>query len=153
MSDTPHTCPRRMSDLGPWKREPNLDTWSTGHGLVGIQGEQLSCSLCGSLNPDLFMQWLRDGGQIGTTSKSYKAYIDCPYPNERYGATTEEQVAVEGGGSYRSISVYGRTAKLYFQHLDEAQQLEFVELYNSGRITFSGGFSFETLPFFMRSAA
>lgn len=153
MSDTTHTCPRRMNEMGPWQREPGLDTWTTGHGLVGIQGEQPSCSFCGSLHPDVFMQWLRDGGQIGTTSKNYKVYIDCPYPNERYGETTERQVAVDGGGSYRSISVYGRTAKLYFQHLDDAQQQEFVDLYNAGRVTFAGGFGFEALPFFMRSAA
>lgn len=153
MSATMHTCPHRMADIGPWEREPNLDTWATGHGLVGIQREQLSCGFCGSLSPDLFMQWLRDGGQLGSTSKNYKAYIDCPYPSERYGETTEKQVAIDGGGSYKSISVYGRTAKFYFQHLDEAQRREFVELYNSGHVTFAGGFGFETLPFFMGFAS
>lgn len=153
MSGTTHTCPRRMADMGPWQREPGLDTWETGHGLVGVQGEQPSCSFCGSLNPDVFMQWLRDGAQLGTTDKSYKAYIDCPYPNDRYGETTEKQVALEDGRSYRSISVYGRTAKFYFQHLDEAQQREFVDLYNAGSIAFSGGLGFGTLPFFMGPAA
>lgn len=153
MSAQLHTCPRRMNEIGPWQRQPDLDTWTTGHGVVGIQGDQLSCSFCGSLHPDAFMRWLRDGGTIDSTGKNYKAYIDCPYPNEHYGETTDEIITVDGGGSYRSISVYGRTAKFYFQHLDDAQRREFVDLYNAGRIAFAGGYGFEIYPFFMGPAA
>lgn len=148
-----HACPRRMNEIGPWQHQPDLDTWTTGRGVVGIQDEQPSCSFCGSLHPGTFMQWLRDGGPIGATSKNYKAYIDCPYPNERYGETTDEIITVDGGGSYRSISVYGRTAKFYFQHLDADQQREFVDLYNAGHTEFSGGQGFEIYPYFMRPAA
>ena len=73
-----HTCPRRMSDFGPWERKEGLDEYTKGHGLVG---QHRGCNFCGSMHPDDFMQAVRDGLEIGPTDKSYKLYVKgIPYP-------------------------------------------------------------------------
>lgn len=122
----PQTCPRRMSDFGPWERDENLDLWEIRDQLhKGLVARH--CSFCGSLHPDDFMTLLIEGWQLGTTDKNYKAYLGAPE---------------------------GRTeTKFYYQHLSEDQRKQFVELYNQRKITFQGGFGFSRLPFFMRAAA
>lgn len=139
------TCPRRMTELGPWERAEDLDSYVQGHGLIGIQHDNLSCSFCGSLSPDTFIQWIRDGARLVPSDKSYKCYVACPYPNERYGETKHE---ITEGGS-RVTSVYGREAKFYFQHLSDDQRAEFVDLYNERKITFGEPGDFYRFPFFM----
>ena len=63
-----------------------------------------TCSCCGSMHPDDFMDIARTGSaEIGPTGKSYKAYVDKQ----------------------------GRFSKFYFQHLSEEQMREFVDLYNA----------------------
>lgn len=64
----PQTCPRRMTEWGPWQREEGQDEWAIRHGYK-------RCSFCGSLHPDDFMAKLADGAELSTTSKTYKAYI------------------------------------------------------------------------------
>lgn len=141
------TCPRRMNEMGPWEREENLDDWTTGRGLAGVQGDNLSCSFCGSLHPDTFMEWVEAGGQIDPTDKSYKAYIHCPLPNPRYGETTH---SVLPSGT-KLTTVYGAEAKFYFQHLSTEQKRRFVDLYNDRTMKIAGG-NFYQMPFFMVSA-
>lgn len=85
------------------------------------------------------MQWLRDGGEVGPTDKSYKAYIKCPYSDPRAGETAEID---------RGISVYGITAKFYFQHLSEVQQHEFIRLYNAKQMNVGCPGHFYVLPYF-----
>lgn len=34
MADETTTCPRRMQEIGPWKYEPNLDSWQTNRWLT-----------------------------------------------------------------------------------------------------------------------
>lgn len=156
----PQTCPRRMAEHGPWERAEALDSWTTGHGVVGQDAVGLSCSFCGSLNPDRFMELVRDGWIVGPTDKNYKAYLDRPATGaekrakkERWLAgdigqaikraaeaegKTPEQVAEELDGAYRTENPMadsaGQTAKFYFQHLSVEQQGEFIALYNEHRM-------------------
>jgi len=98
-----------------------------------------SCSYCGSMHPDDFMEVARGAaeGELGPTDKSYKVYVDPGY------------------------------RKFYFQHLSEEQKQEFVDLYNArprrtyseDDLSFIGGDGpgmqvgypgyFYSLPFFM----
>lgn len=64
--------------------------------------EDNTCSYCGSLNPDEVLRRIKAGEEVGPTDKSYKLYIG------------------KSGGD-----------KAYFQHFDEKQGREFVELYNN----------------------
>lgn len=109
------TCPRReeqgMHLEGPFKHSgPNLDTWR----------QDRSCSYCGSMHPDDFIQYVKDGKKVGSTDKDYKAYVD-------------EDPRI----------------KFYFQHLSAAQRTEFIELYNAKKFNM-GEFPFYVLPFFCK---
>lgn len=111
------TCPRRMEG-GPWKLEENQDSWnSTGSGP--------SCSFCGSLHPDRFMELARGGWTVGPTDKTYKVYLSSP----------------EGEGDRKE-------AKFYFQHLSVQQQDEFIDLVNSRSMKIGYPGHFYVLPFF-----
>lgn len=111
------TCPRRMDDV---KGE---DRWITGRGLVSQSGE-LSCSYCGSLNPDTFMYWLSQGGEISPTDKNYKAYIRSPVTNGE--------------------------AKFYYPHLSDKQKNDFVRILNDGSMNIIYPGFFYQPPFFMK---
>lgn len=119
----PQTCPRRYEDLGPRAGGPNQDRWDIreqmAHGLVARH-----CSYCGSLHPDDFMEKVREGWAVGATDKNYKAYL--AKPNQPGGMES----------------------KFYFQHLNDDQKREFVDLYNAGRVHMPGG-RFYRYPFFM----
>ncbi len=121
------TCPRRMSDLGPWERKENLDTWTTGRGLIG-QSAELSCNFCGSLHPDTFMAWVEAGGEVGPTDKNYKAYIHSPATD---------------------AAPHGREAKFYYVHLGRDQKQRFIELYNDHTMKIGVPGNFYVFPFFM----
>lgn len=76
-----HTCPRRMSDYGPWQREENLDEWN-------IIGDDRCCSFCGSLHPDRVIELVEQHGFaiINGSDKCYKWYIHQPnVPNAGFG--------------------------------------------------------------------
>lgn len=126
------TCPRRMSDWGPWERAENLDTWTTGHGVTGQDRVGLSCSFCGSLHPDKFMELVRDSWVVGPTDKNYKAYLGrAAADNDHAGAEACSQ-----------------EAKFYYQHLSAEQRAEFIELHNAGRMRIGYPGHLYTLPFF-----
>lgn len=124
------TCPRRMAEYGPWEKTDGLDRWESRSGLVGQAEVGLSCSFCGSLHPDRFMELVRDGWSVGPTDKAYKAYL-------------QEPDAAEGQG--------GKSAKFYFLHLSSEQQAEFIDLHNSRRMTVGYPGHFYVLPFFADS--
>ena len=84
MTDT-HVCPRRAENPGPWKYD-TTDTWTTGRGLIGQDDVGPSCSYCGSLHPDRFMELIRDGWIVGPTDKNYKAYLARPYTADEIAA-------------------------------------------------------------------
>lgn len=170
------TCPRRMNEMGPWKREENLDDWTTGRGLAGVQGDNLSCSFCGSLHPADFLRLVGEGWIVGATDKSYKAYLARPYSadevasrrahweatdrtvravreiGERDGKTAEQIAAdIEKVAEVALAPSGGATiAKFYFQHLDGEQRAEFIELYNSGRMRIDSG-GFYVMPYFCKT--
>lgn len=80
-----------------------------------------ACSYCGSLEPDAFMALATFGNPVEPTDKSYKAYI-----------------RTEKG-----------TSKFYFQHLSDAQKVEFVRLVNDKVMVIDEPGRFYRLPFFM----
>jgi hypothetical protein len=81
-----------------------------------------TCTYCGSLPPDKFMEGVRNGAKVVPTDKNYKAYIDC---------------------------ADGRH-KFYFEHLSEEQKIEFVEMLNSKSINIGYPGHFYRLPYFIK---
>lgn len=115
------TCPRRIEMFGVWEYKEGMDSYETG-----------SCSFCGSMEPNIFMQAVRDGALLEPTDKNYKVYIELG-PKDM--------------------------TKFYFQHLDATQREEFVDLYSRGKIRVWGidekgnqhdRGRFYVLPYFMR---
>lgn len=175
MADQTQTCPRRMSDFGPWERTEGLDRWTTGHGVIGQDHIGLSCSFCGSLNPDRFMELVTEGWVVGPTDKSYKAYLESPLTDDEKAARREKWMtgdsiaqALRRGGERdgktpeqiqadltvewdRQASGWlhgSQTAKFYYQHLSEAQRDEFIDLINTKRMAIGYPGHFYVLPFF-----
>ena len=176
------TCPRRMSDWGPWKREEDLDTWDQRGGVIGQEKIGAGCSFCGSLHPDRFMELVREGWIVGPTDKGYKAYLGKPRTEEDIAARkakwmeakngiaqairdlgakdgkTPEQITadLEEHWTTRELPLIadgcGQEAKFYYQHLSEAQRAEFIELVNAGRMRTGYPGYFYRLPFFCRRA-
>lgn len=148
------TCPRRSEGGCDVK---DTDSWRSDD----------SCTYCGSLNPDIFMSRIEaETASLGATDKSYKAYIsndggesfkqtyrECPQDKEMTGSAGNKYMVsscTEGPDACthwvtRDIS----QTKFYFQHLSEPQRSRFIELLNSGKIKFVGGFRFYVLPFFI----
>lgn len=178
--DNQQTCPRRLTDFGPWERTEGLDSWTTGHGLVGQDQVGPSCSFCGSLHPDRFMELVRDGWIVGPTDKDYKAYLESPVTEEEAAARRErwmtsdavakairaigerdgkapEQIQANLDGEWDRQApglLHGaQSAKFYYQHLSDEQRDEFVELVNSGRMRIGTPGHFYRLPFFTRASA
>lgn len=126
-----HTCPRRIEDGrggdgGPFVGAGDLiDEYKPGHGIIG-QGR--GCSYCGSMHPDDFMEAMREGAELGTTSKNYKAYVRG-YKND----------GANGG-------------KFYFQHLTTEQRHEFITLLNERKVNFGAFGGFTVMPFFIGAA-
>jgi hypothetical protein len=87
-----------------------------------------ACTWCGSLEPDRFMELIRQGVAMSSTTKSYKVYL----------LSSDSQETWNG--------------KFYFQHLSVEQRVEFVRLYNAGALTFAYDGHFTVLPFFMKRA-
>jgi hypothetical protein len=171
------TCPRRMSDFGPWDRSEGLDKWTTGH-RVGQDAVGLSCSFCGSLNPDRFLELVREGWIVGPTDKSYKAYLGRPRTPEDIAARKAQWLVAELGiaATIRRLGEQdrktpgqieadveeewqtrqlpliengcGQEAKFYYQHLSPEQCQEFIDLANSGRMRIGIPGYFYRLPFF-----
>lgn len=104
------TCPRRLLPGG-------VDVWRD-HG---------SCSYCGSLHPDVFMERALAGTiRLGPTDKAYKVYVE----------------PVDGAEPLPSV-------KFYFHHLSEEQMDAFVVGLNGKQFKFGYPGYFYTLPFFL----
>lgn len=114
------TCPRRMTEFGPWLRRDGLDRFDSRHGLPG---DALNCSFCGSLDPETLLTWMSNGARITPTDKTYKLYI--------------------------SIN-NARDQKFYFQHLNQEQRTQFIAMYNLRDRPFKMGYPgyFYVLPYF-----
>lgn len=173
MSDTEpeaHTCPRRVEAYGRSAGRTGEDRWEYGHGLVGQAGIGASCSYCGSLHPDRFMDMVERGWWVDPTDKSYKAYLAEPLSAEQID---EEKKAWLAGGfpaavrdavadvaeaqeaieqEWQQIAAargHGQqAAKFYFQHLSVAQQNRFIELANTKIMKIGIPGYFYVLPYF-----
>lgn len=84
-----------------------------------------TCSYCGSLSADQFFAAIEAGAEVGPTDKSYKVYLRGDGVPEVRGA-----------------------AKFYFQHLDQAGQDRFIELFNAKRMKIGYPGHFYALPYF-----
>ena len=114
-------CPRRGESFRQTAEGELADHWRDN--AHNTEGGKHSCSYCGSIHPDEFMQAVRDGVEIGPTDKSYKAYM-------------------KGKGFDH--------AKFYFQHLSREQMVEFIELLNAGNMNIGFPGHFYTRPFFIK---
>lgn len=105
--DKPSTCVRRMNGIGSWEREPNLDNWIARPG--SSEGTySLTCSFCGSLNPDLVIYIMENCPcEIGPTDKNYKMYFNFD---------------IDGASM--------KHGKFYFQHLSDEQRTQFIKILN-----------------------
>jgi len=87
------TCPRRMTDFGPWDHKEDMDEWE-----VRVTGGPRHCSFCGSLHPDEFFAACEDCCKTGsmtridTTTKRGKFYVHGPVDAKfwNYHCTQEE---------------------------------------------------------------
>jgi hypothetical protein len=116
--------------------------------------EDNTCSYCGSLNNDYFMERLEAGDiECGPTDKSYKVYVrnkggdpfkqhyrNCPPDSPRHMSEDCDHWVT------REV----QETKFYFQHLTHSQMRRFVELMNAGKIALGAPGYFYTLPFFTR---
>jgi len=159
-------CPRRVE--APFQA-PGPDRWRDRASFAGGIGP--SCSYCGSLKPETFMDRVRDGWIVGPTDKSYKAYLSQPYTSEQLEQIKSgdaiwkaaRQVSLDQGlpedeataaadahwNKYEAPARKGiQVAKVYYQHLSETQRREFIELYNAGQMQIGYPGCFYALPFF-----
>lgn len=103
------TCPRRIAEGhasadSPLVYDgPNQDEWR----------RDKTCSYDGSLHPDVFMEYVKAGKEVGTTDKGYKFYLD------------EYEGTVAGA------------KKFYTHHLSEDQGYEFFYLWQAGEINWA----------------
>jgi len=101
-----YTCPRRIAEGrhygdSPLRGDgPDQDEWR----------DDKTCSYDGSLHPDVFMEYVKKEGMVGTTDKAYKFYMP-DYEGEVAGV-----------------------AKFYTHHLSEEQGWEFWKLWKSKKV-------------------
>lgn len=95
MSDT-FTCPRSLAEGRPF--EASWENRDDG---------RRHCSWDGSMHPDDFMEYVKDGKLVGSTDKSYKFYAS----DDGFG-------------------------KFYTHHLSDEQGHEFWALWQAGKINF-----------------
>jgi hypothetical protein len=128
-----------------------------------------TCSYCGSLSPEKFFEACERGDELGPTDKSYKVYVHRPNPEAghvvRIGSETGPLVDRDGNWRVENPTpeeiaagrydrpIYGTASatthdKFYFQHLDEAGQVKFIDLYNTRKLRLGFPGHFYRLPFF-----
>lgn len=168
-----HLCPRRLENPGPWNLSEQ-DLWEYGHGFAGQDGVGPSCSYCGSLEPDRFMELVEQGWWVDPTDKTYKAYLSEPLTDEqvaqrradwmnsgwvrrvRDAACTDHAENLDATVEREwqempAAAGHGEAiAKFYFQHLSQQQQERFIELINDGSMRIGTPGHFYSLPFFIK---
>jgi hypothetical protein len=172
----PHTCPRRLEAPGRWRGDDGVDLWEYGRGLSGQDSAGPSCSYCGSLKPDRFMQLVSEGWWVDPTDKSYKAYLAQPLTDDQVAQARDRWMAGDFVARVRaaacadhadnvdqavehewqqmpSASGHGQVvAKFYYQHLSSEQKDQFIELVNTKRMKIGIPGHFYVLPFFCTPA-
>jgi len=121
------TCGRRGED---GTEDPNGVFKFSGTDKDSYQ-EDGTCSYCGSLSPELFLDGIEKGElEVEPTDKNYKVYVrrlageKLPLPS-------------------------GNMGKFYFQHFSAEQKHKFIDMVNEKRIKFGTPGYFYRLPFFM----
>jgi hypothetical protein len=143
--------------------------------------EDRTCSYCGSLHPDDFLDAVAAGAPVGPTDKSYKAYIDLPQaepdklrvvssqwapicPGEGWIEATPDLCETydwqpwgegrPGDVMWVTLMPQGpvRHGKFYFQHLDDDQRWRFIDLYNSKQMQLGYPGHFYVRPYFCAPA-
>ncbi|MEA3042986.1 MAG: hypothetical protein QOH47_824 [Sphingomonadales bacterium] len=95
-------------------------------GITANWRDDRTCSYCGSLHPDDFMEQVEAGAELIPTDKRYKVYIRSAERGQQ---------------------------KFYFEHLDNAQRDRFLELLNAAGLKLALPGFFYVLPFFIGPAA
>jgi len=152
-------CPRRfelggMGVGGPFNY-PDHDQWR----------DDQTCSYCGSMSPETFMQAARDGKSIGPTDKNYKAYVTEPLTDDEKAIARQQQI-----GRYVGMGISEEQAtseadadpvlgegkhlgKFYYVHLSEEQQNDFIAMLNAKSVHVGYPGRFYRLPFFITRKA
>lgn len=127
-----HYCPRRDESPNPsayGDGSATPDSWYRRYGRKGPR----SCTYCGSLHPDDFMDVVRTGsGKIGPTDKNYKVYVTIP---TLLYTPTSTFTNHDGKKVVQKLPKTPATLKFYFQHLSEDDRREFVDEYNRRPVT------------------
>lgn len=137
-----HVCPRRGENPGPFRR-PEIDTWDNDD----------SCSYCGSLDPYTLMERIEAGTvALGATDKNYKVYVHnaggAQFKQNYRDCPREGRTCTGPDDCTHWVTRESDETKFYFQHLNEEQKLQFVELLNNKKLKFEGGQGLYVLPFF-----
>lgn len=93
-----------MFEWGPWEQREGLDSFTNRPSFGNQHKLGLSCTFCGSLDPNVVMAGLRDGTlYLSGSDKSYKTYI----------------------GSAETV----QAGKFYFVHLNAEQAAELLAIW------------------------
>lgn len=156
-------CPRRAETTRAF---PGPDTWRQEPRMAGASEMATPvCSYCGSLAPERFLELVQAGWLVEPTDKSYKAYLHRPLDAveieqrwlqwlsdsvtravrqvEEASGKSPEQVEAAMTRRWehdRPMWTMNCEAKFYFQHLSQAQQNTFIELYNTKSMVMLGRF-------------
>lgn len=152
-------CPRRVET--PFI-DDGEDEWKERDGYR-------SCSFCGSMHPDDFFAAIDRGRMLIGTDKNYKVYVEMPHPSagkqivvgsesgpafDREGKPNKPDLTLieKARGRYdrKIMGTAGPTtqAKFYYQHLDDAGQDRFIQLYNDQQINLEPRFGLYRAPYF-----
>ena len=140
-------CPRRMESL-MFADKPGEDLY---------RSDDDSCTHCGSLNPDTFMQRVERGDvRLCPTDKNYKVYIHND-GGEQFKQTYRDCYTQGAKDCKHDTCTHWVTrdmsqAKFYFQHLSDAQKDRFIELLNANSVKMEYPGYFYVLPFFCTRA-
>ena len=110
------------------------------------------CDYCGSLNGDTFMRLIReDKVTLEPTDKNYKVYVQAK-DDEKLFDFHHSGVRNDRGVMEFVLEKRSHT-KFYFLHLSVAQQRQFVDLMNAGKVKFEYPGYFYRAPFFIQQGA
>lgn len=139
MSGDPQTCPRRVREVGPWRRDEYLDYWRRDrwnrkdNKWPSEFPKPRTCSFCGGIHPEDALSLLQQGWEVGRTDKFYKRYLNPP------GSAAYQQAIIQGLRERRLRTEVETTSppdhprsspmvKLYTMHFSEEQADRFNEL-------------------------
>ncbi len=128
-----HACPRGAEHLSPGR-------------AVWLPDE--SCSYCGSLHPDVFMERLERGDVVlHPTDKDYKVYVAACAGAAQFLQSYRGGADAIGRPVWTSRQI--EQTKFYFQHLSADQRQRFVALLNFKSLRIGEPGYFYRLPFFI----